>query len=139
MELTNQIHPTKEQFRNMVANYPKDTPVTMINILKYRDKTTKGNESGISAYERYGQNVIPFMKKVGAQLIWRGKVNSVLIGDANDRPDTILLVRYPSLQHFIDMTSDPEYIKISEDRSIALEYGGLWACEEEYYSVRSIE
>jgi len=135
MQLNNQIHPTKEQFRNLVANYPADQPVIMINILKYREKARKGNESGVSAYERYGQNVIPFMKKVGAQLLWRGKVNSTLIGDSKEQPDTILLVRYPTLQHFIDMTSDPEYVKVSEDRSIALEYGGLWACEEEYSSL----
>lgn len=135
MELNNQIHPTKEQFRKLVANYPADQPVIMINILKYREMASKGNKSGISTYERYGQNVIPFMKKVGAQLLWRGKVNSTLIGDSKEQPDNILLVRYPTLQHFIDMTSDPEYVKISEDRYIALEYGGLWACEEEFSAI----
>ena len=132
MNLSNHIHPTKEQFRNLVAHYPKDTPVTMINILKFKDKTEAGNESGADAYARYGQNVIPFMKKVNAQLLWKGTINSILIGGAEDKAHTILLVRYPTLQHFIDMTSDPEYVKISKDRSIALVYGGLWACEEEY-------
>lgn len=132
MQLTNQIHPTKEQFRNMVANYPKDTPVTMINILKFRGLTEAGNETGAEAYARYGQNALTFMKKHSAKLLWRGKLNSTLIGDAEDQAHVILLVQYPTLQHFIDMTSNPEYVKISKDRTIALEYGGLWACEEEY-------
>ena len=132
MQLNNQIHPTKEQFRNLVANYPKDTPVTMINILKFRHKASEGDETGMEAYERYGKNAIVHMKKHSAKLLWRGKVNSTLIGDSEDQAHVILLVQYPTLQHFIDMTSNPEYVKISKDRTIALEYGGLWACEEEY-------
>ena len=132
MQLTNQIHPTKEQFQKMVASFPKDTPVTMINILKFRRKTEAGNETGVEAYMRYGLNTLPFMKKHGAQLIWRGQVKSTLIGDDQDQAHVVLLVKYPALQNFIDLTSDPEYVKISKDRTIALEYGGLWACEEEY-------
>ena len=68
MQLTNQIHPTKEQFQKMVASYPKDTPVTMINILKFRRKTEAGNETGVEAYTRYGLNTLPFMKKHGCLL-----------------------------------------------------------------------
>lgn len=132
MNLANQIHPTKEQFKNMVAGYPKDMPVTMVNILKFKAKTGSGNETGIEAYTRYGLNTLPFMKKHGAKLIWRGRVNSTLIGDNQDQAHVVMLVKYPALQNFIDMTSDPEYVKISKDRTIALEYGGLWACEEEY-------
>lgn len=135
MQLTNQIHPTKEQFRNMVAGYPKDTPVTMINILKFKMKTDAGNESGLEAYTRYGMNTLPFMKKAQAKLLWKGKVVNTLIGDAEDQAHVVLIVQYPTLQHFIDMTSDPEYVKVSQDRTIALEFGGLWACEEEYSAV----
>ncbi len=29
------------------------------------------------------------------------------------------------------MITDNEYRKISKDRTISIEYGGLWACEEE--------
>lgn len=132
MELTNQIHPTKEQFRALVASYPKDQPVTMINILKFRETTTEGKESGYEAYTRYGLNTLPFLKKAQGQLIWRGKIVSTLIGDSSDQAHVVLIIKYPTLQHFIDMTSDPEYVKISKDRTIALEFGGLWACEEEY-------
>ncbi len=132
MHLTNQIHPTKEQFRKLVASYPKDTPVTMINVLKFKGKTGNGNETGVEAYTRYGLNTLPFMKKHGAKLIWRGQVKGTLIGDDQDQAHVVMLVKYPTLQNFIDMTSDPEYVKVSKDRTIALEYGGLWASEEEY-------
>ena len=70
MQLTNQIHPTSEQLQTIIKNYPKDQPVVMINILRYKDKTGNGEETGETAYARYGQNVLPFMKKVGARLLW---------------------------------------------------------------------
>ena len=59
-------------------------------------------------------------------------VSSTALTNIQDQAHVVLLVKYPALQNFIDMTSDPEYVKISKDRTIALEYGGLWACEEEY-------
>ncbi len=132
MLLNNQKHPTKDQFRQMVASFPKNTPVTMVNILRFNKSVDGSGESGEEAYARYGKNVLPFMKSVGAKLLWRGRLNSTLIGDSEGSPQLILLVEYPTIDHFIKMTSDPQYVKISEDRTVALEYGGLWACQEEY-------
>jgi uncharacterized protein (DUF1330 family) len=132
MNLSNQIHPTREQFNDLVQNHPKDEPVVMINILRFKEKTGNGAETGVEAYERYGQNVIPFLKKVGGKLIWRGRVNNTLIGDSNGQPHIVLLVEYPSIQKFIEMSTDPEYLKITKDRTISLEYGGLMASTTEY-------
>ena len=132
MQLTNHIHPTPEQLKALVANYPKDTPVVMINILRYKDKTGNGAETGEMAYARYGQNVLPFMKKVGARLLWRGDVNTTVIGDTDGQPQVVLLVEYPSIQKFIEMTSDPAYLKIAKDRTLGLEYGGLMASTTVY-------
>lgn len=132
MQLTNQIHPTPEQFKALVANYPKDQPVTMINILRYKDKTGNGEETGEMAYARYGQNVLPFLKKAGGRLLWRGDVHATVIGDGSQPPQVVLLVEYPSIQNFIEMTTDPEYIKIAKDRTLGLEYGGLMASTSVY-------
>lgn len=132
MQLTNQLHPTPEQFKALVANYPKDQPVTMINILRYKDKTGNGEETGEMAYARYGQNVLPFLKKAKARLLWRGDVHATVIGDGSQQPQVVLLVEYPSIQNFIDMTTDPEYIKIAKDRTLGLEYGGLMASTSVY-------
>jgi hypothetical protein len=41
----------------------------------------------------------------------------------------VFLVEYPTVNHFFAMVSNPEYRKIAGDRSIALEYGGLIACQ----------
>lgn len=132
MILTDQIHPTPEQFKNFVSGYPKDKPVTMINILKFKAIASNNKESGLEAYTRYGMHALPFLKKANARLLWRGNVVHTLIGDSSDQAHVVLLVRYPTITHFINMTSDPDYIKVAEDRTTALEFGGLWACEEEY-------
>ena len=137
MHLTNQIHPTSAQFKQLAANFPKNQPVVMVNILKYKPETGRGSETGEAAYARYGQNVLPFLKKAGGRLLWRGEVQQTLIGDDGPPPHVILLVEYPSIQHFINMSTHPDYLKVAEDRTLGLEYGGLYASTTVYQGLRS--
>ena len=122
MHLT-QVSPTKEHIAQLMA-YPKDTPVVMTNIIKFKSITENGKESGQEAYMRYFKNVQPFVANAKATLIWKGTVATTVIGDSQNAPDMIFLVEYPTVQHFLDMVSNPEYQKITVDRTIALEYGG---------------
>ena len=127
MHLT-QIKSSEEQMAQLMA-YPKDTPLTMINILKFKKKTGIGNESGKAAYLRYFKNVQPLVAQSKAKLIWKGVVASTVVGDSKGEPDLIYLVEYPSVDHFLKLVSHPEYQNIAKDRTIALEYGGLIACK----------
>ena len=129
MHLT-QVSPTKEQIAQLMA-YPKDTPIVMTNIIKFKSITQNGKESGQEAYMRYFKNVQPFVAKAKATLIWKGTVATTVIGDSQNAPDMIFLVEYPTVQHFLDMVSNPEYQKITVDRTMALDYGGLIACKTE--------
>ena len=132
MQLTNQLHPTAAQFQSLIKNYPKDQPVVMINLLRYKGKTGNGEETGEMAYARYGQNVLPFLKKVGGRLLWRGDINQTVIGSNDGEPHVVLLVEYPSVQKFVEMTTDPDYLAIAKDRILGLEYGGLMASTTVY-------
>lgn len=127
MQLT-RINPSQEQLAAL-KEYPKNTPVVMVNILKFKPLTEKGNETGKEAYNRYFENVQSFVKHAKATLIWKGVVGTTVIGDSQNQPDMIFLVEYPSVEHFLGMISNPEYQKIANDRTIALEYGGLIACQ----------
>ncbi|MFK7933204.1 MAG: DUF1330 domain-containing protein [Saprospiraceae bacterium] len=127
MLLNNQIEATREQFRNLVHNYPKGQPVVMINILKYKEKVDGSDETGQESYMRYGKNMAPLLEKHGGKIIWMGKVNHTIIGDDSDQPHTIALVEWPDIQNFIDMSTSPEYQPIAPDRVQALAYGGLLA------------
>lgn len=125
--LTNQISPTPEQLAQL-QTYPKNTPLVMVNILKFKDKTTTG-ETGQEVYGRYFKNAGTFVAKSGAKLLWKGRVHNSLIGNADNQPHVIFLVEYPSVDHFLAMAGNPDYQKIATDRSMALEYGGLIACQ----------
>lgn len=125
--LSNQISPTNEQLVQL-QSYPQNTPLVMLNILKFKAKTDSG-ETGQEAYARYFKNASPFVEKSGAKLIWKGNVHTTLIGNSEKQPHIVFLVEYPTVNHFFAMVSNPEYQKIAGDRSLALEYGGLIACQ----------
>ncbi len=125
--LTNQIHATEEQLLQL-KSYPKNTPLVMLNILKFKAFIST-NETGQDAYARYFKNVAPFAPKAEAKLIWKGNVHTNLIGDLNKQPQLVFLVEYPSVDHFFSMVSNPDFQKIAKDREIALEFGGLIACQ----------
>lgn len=129
MNLT-QVRPSQEQLAELMA-YPKNTPLVMLNIIKFKAQTEAGNQTGQEAYAQYFKNAAPFVAKSGAKLIWKGKVSSTLIGDSKGQPDIVFLVEYQSVSSFLEMISNPEYQKIANDRTIALEYGGLIACQTE--------
>lgn len=125
--LTSQISPTNEQLAEL-QNYPQNTPLVMLNILKFKDKVN-ADETGQEVYTRYFKNATPFVAESGAKLIWKGQVHSTVIGDGNNQPQVVFLVEYPSVNHFFAMISNPEYQKVANDRAMALEYGGLIACQ----------
>lgn len=127
MQLT-QVAASQKQIAELME-YPKNTPIVMTNIIKFKTITENGNETGQEAYMRYFKNVQPFIHKAEAKLIWNGSVASTVIGDSQDQPDMILIVEYPSVNHFLQMATNPEYQKVAIDRTIALEYGGLIACK----------
>ncbi len=129
MNLTNQVLSRKEDFLAFINNYPSNTPVVMVNILKFKDRSGIGEETGKEAYKRYARNVTPLLAKVGGKFLWAGKVNQVIIGDQDHKPDQILIVQYPSKEAFLEMATSEEYSIVGKDRDIALEYGGLIATE----------
>ncbi|MEO1438249.1 MAG: DUF1330 domain-containing protein [Bacteroidota bacterium] len=121
------IHPTGEQMQAL-AQVDQTKPVVMLNLLRFKALADDGVSTGEAAYARYGKNVQSFLAGVGGKLIWSGTATQILIGDPANPPHKVLLVEYPSVQHFIKMATDPEYLKITTDRTIALEYGGLIVC-----------
>ena len=127
MNLSNQVVPTREEFIDFIKNYPSNTPVTMVNILKFKEKSGNGDESGREAYLRYSKNMESFISKAGGKVIWMGNITKTIIGDYDTQPDMVLIVSYPSKEAFINMSTTPEYEEVSKDRKIALEYGALLA------------
>ena len=96
-------------------------PVTMLNLVKYRDRSLDGEGSGREAYQRYTQRAQDFVESRGGRVLWAGVVAEAalqdgLTGDEVDW-DWALLVYYPDRSAFIDMVTSPEYLAANEHRS----------------------
>ena len=128
MHLTNQILAPKENFVDFIKNYPSQTPLVMVNILKFKDQTEDGR-TGEEAYNTYSKHVTPLLEKVGGKAIWAGNTKKTVIGDYDNQPDRFLIVYYPSKEAFIEMSTSEEYKTIGHHRHLSLEYGALIATE----------
>lgn len=126
------LKPTRDQIKALV-NSELETPVVMLNLLKYAEKAAGEQQmSGEESYARYGDEVRQHLEKVGGKLLWRGRVDSVVIGDEADGWDEVLLVEYPSRKAFLQMTSTQEYEKTGEHRTRALADSRLIAMTERF-------
>ncbi|WP_193162713.1 DUF1330 domain-containing protein [Microbulbifer hainanensis] len=128
------IDPDPGKFAEALASIPGDQPVVMLNLLRFRDRAVydgvESDCSGREAYQRYGEQAIAHLKRVGAELVWRGEARTALIAPAEEVWDEILLVRYPSIEKFVDMVKNSEYQQLAMHRTAALENARLIASLE---------
>jgi uncharacterized protein (DUF1330 family) len=130
------IAPTPRQIQTMIEKGP-ESPIVMVNLLKYRKKAAyppergeaKENLSGRDAYQRYGMVAIQHVTQRGGSVVWGGPQKFVMIGDdaANDWDDVVCL-RYPSSQAFLNMTQDPAYLAAHYHREAGLQRTALLCC-----------
>jgi uncharacterized protein (DUF1330 family) len=115
------IRPNKEQFLQLM-NAPDEGPVVMLNLLKFKPR------EGASEYGKYSDSVVKMVEARGGKLLWLGKADQVLIGNADEPWDAVALVHYPSRKAFIEMTTSKEYESAHEHRDAGLERTMLIAC-----------
>lgn len=104
------INPSRDQMSELLKS-GLDGPLVMLNLLRFAP------DGGEEAYRAYGEAATPFLQKSGASIRFFGKGAGTVIG-GEEQWDEVILVEYPSMQAFIEMTSDPDYP--SELRSGAL-------------------
>ena len=123
------ITPNRDQFRALAAAAAGDnSPVVMLNLLKFKAVTDAGGR-GVESYNRYGDAVRRMVEDRGGRVLWSGRVDQVLIGDAGANGwDAIALVQYPSRQAFLDMLSAQEYRGAHGHREAGLADTVLLAC-----------
>jgi len=123
------VHPTEEQIRELIGS-GDDGPVVMLNLLRFKEHADGIDEgvSGAEAYARYSAAVEPFLRGVGGRLVQAIAARQSVIGPAEPEWDLVLLVEYPSRAKFIEMGTDPEYLKIHAHREAALADSRLIAC-----------
>ena len=123
------IQPTAEQIRAL-HDSDLDTPVVMLNLLRFRDRTEDDDDTGRASYAKYGDRIRSMLEATGARVLWQGRGDSVVIGDDADDWDAVILVEYPSRAKFLEMVSRPDYQEQSSHRTSALADSRLVACTE---------
>lgn len=106
-----------------MGNADPTQPIVILNMLRFRETALKGfgvdGMTGRDAFMRYGQMNAEDDVTYGAEPIWVGAAHNTIIGD--EKWDLVLLVRYPSRQHFIDKLNDATYLASAQVRAAALE------------------
>jgi uncharacterized protein (DUF1330 family) len=123
------IKPNKAQFMEL-AQAPDEGPVVMLNLLKFKARADGAQGSGASEYAKYGDAAVQMVESRGGKVLWMGRADQILIGDAAESWDSVALVQYPSRKDFLEMVSTPEYEKAHEHRESGLERTVLIACTE---------
>ena len=110
---------------------PVDKPLHMLNYLKFKEKVAENGLSGKEQYDEYIKAAMPFLAKAEAKMLYSGSPKFTIIGPAEDpKWDKILIVEYPTKQHFFQMVTDKAYP--AHLRKMALEDSRLFFCEGEW-------
>ena len=117
------IDPTREQF-NAFKALPRDTPISMLNLIRLRETATYPDGetcSGAEAYRRYGEHSGPIFRELGGEIIWRGSQECMLTGPTDKHWDIAFIASYPNAGAFLAMVTNPDYQAIVIHRSVAVE------------------
>jgi len=120
--MSTSIDPTRQQF-DTFKNLPRDTPIMMLNLIRLHDEAQYSdgqNASGAQAYKRYGEESGPIFKRVGGEIIWRGKPECLLIGPIEEMWDIAFIARYPTADAFLTMITDADYKQVVAHRQAAV-------------------
>ena len=125
MIVKNKVIPNEEQINGFLEN-PEIGPISMVNLLKYKDKAIyedgrDTNLTGEEAYGLYAMEVINFVEKYGGEFIFAGKVSWLMLGEVEDLWDAVAIAKYPNRKALFEMTMDPGYQKIHVHRDAGLE------------------
>jgi uncharacterized protein (DUF1330 family) len=110
------VDPTRAAF-DLFKSLPRDTPINMLNLIRYRDLAAypDGHDhagkgwTGARAYEEYGATSAAIFERLGGQIVWRGRFETVLTGPSEEQWDAAFIAAYPNAGAFLAMVTDPDY------------------------------
>tara|TARA_B110000305_G_C19368436_1_gene603148 strand:+ start:746 stop:1252 length:507 start_codon:yes stop_codon:yes gene_type:complete len=103
----------------------EDVPFLAVNLIKFKEKAVyaDGRETdlaGREAYAIYADEVRGHLAKVGAEPIFGGEVNRLILGEVEELWDVVAVVRYPSRKAMFEMATSDEYQESEKHRTAGL-------------------
>lgn len=129
----NTVEIEKERLRAYIRRTDADTPVTMLNLLKYRKYADYSGHagdvpcSGREAFFRYAKGSFPIVNAIGGKVIFIGTALGTIIGPDSEHWDDVLIVQYPSRKAFFGMLDSAPYRAVVFHRTAGLEDSRLIA------------
>lgn len=127
--------PTETQLQEF-RSADQDTPITMINLLKFReianyeggDDSSAEQVSGRQAYQRYANVALSKIRQNGGSIEYLAPSEQCFVGDQDDDWDQVVIVRYPSRAAYLLGFDSPEYQAAIVHRIAGLEKRMLLQC-----------
>jgi uncharacterized protein (DUF1330 family) len=113
---------TREGFAEFRAN-DRPGPIHMLNLVNLRERAEydDGREAtGKEAYAAYGRESAPVLERVGGRIVWRGRMEQMLIGPQDERWELCFIAEYPGPEAFAAMIKDPDYRQAMVHRQAAV-------------------
>ncbi len=100
--------------RDGFARFRENTrgPIHMLNLVRLRDAARYEDgrtATGAEAYAEYGRLSAPVLARVGGRIVWRGRMEQMLIGPVDEAWDLCFIAEYPGPGAFAEMIKDPDY------------------------------
>ena len=123
---------TPEAVASAAETFPANTPLFMLNLLRYRQRADYGGRADMPScsgreayYDHYlaAFNQVAASEKIeGIQVFYLGAVTAHLVAPANEHWDDIVIVQYPDFAAFRRLVESPLYAAQADPhRSAALE------------------
>ena len=125
-----QVTPTTEVNSDAVLSAmesaPRNSPIFMVNLLRYRERTDDAPCSGREAY--FGRYIAAFNQAAasegvqGIKILYAGAILAHLVAPSNEAWNDVAIVEYPSFEAFQRVTQSPHYtLNAAHHRRAALE------------------
>lgn len=119
---------TGEEFRAF-RDVPREGPIHMLNLVKLREMADYPDgraATGAEAYAAYGRETSHILKELGGRIVWRGKMEAMLIGPQEGEDwDLCFIAEYPSVDAFVSMIKRPDYREAMVHRQAAVKTSRL--------------
>lgn len=125
------IDPTRGQYKRFATEFPKDVPIQMLNLIRFRatavypphHSMAEKGMSGREAYHIYLDQLSNFLlEQTGgkARIVFKAQPQLTLTGPESEQWDECFVMEYPSANDFMAMVKSHVYSNIVVHRTAAV-------------------
>ncbi|WP_298781989.1 hypothetical protein [uncultured Polaribacter sp.] len=94
----------------ILSTFDENKPIFMMNYLKYKSIVSSTGKTGKETYKEYMNAALPFFKKIEADIIFKGKPITCIIGPLKEELwDEVLIVKYSNKNEFFKLMEMKNY------------------------------